>query len=201
LVDNYFGLKLNFSIAGAPENNVEQVFFYLSRTSDIATHLHEESITLLEEFAVLFEIEANAKTAEGLAAIAGSARKVDPATMSHPQKEWLASNIDDLVGVGFGIARLADCAGSFVGAISAAADDVEQNPAIVLGYFDSIGDALDDANRLLDAAPGLSNAVEIISTVVELGKAEGIEPPSKVQARLLADKAATSAIGEEVTFS
>ncbi|MDP6601367.1 MAG: hypothetical protein QGH76_03625, partial [Phycisphaerales bacterium] len=41
LVDDYFGLELNFSIAGAPENNVEQVFFYLSRTSDIATHLHE----------------------------------------------------------------------------------------------------------------------------------------------------------------
>jgi len=200
-VDDYFDLELSYSIALAPQDNVEQVFFYLSRTSDIAAYLHQETTELVHQFAVLFEINANAKTAEGLAAIAGAAKKLDRSKMSHSQREWLASNIDEMGGTLYAIFQIAESAGSFVGAVGAAVDDVETNPTIVLKYFNSVGDAVDDARQLADSLPALTNCVDIINTFIDLGKAEGLEPPNEEQSKLLADKAASSAIGEEVTFS
>ncbi len=88
-----------------------------------------------------------------------------------------------------------------MGAVAAAADDVEQNPTILLGYFKSFDAAIDDGQKLLEAVPAIENGAEIFGSLIALAQTEGLEPPNEEQSKLLADKAATSAIGEEVIFS
>ncbi len=156
---------------------------------------------LVDEFAVLFEINSNAETAEGLAAIAGAAEKLDASTFTPEQRKWLASNLDRISGTGYALFRLGDSVGSFVGAVAAAADDVEQNLTILLGYFKSFDAAIDDGQKLWEAVPAIENGAEIFGSLIALAQTEGLEPPNEEQSKLLADKAATSAIGEEVVFS
>jgi hypothetical protein len=212
LVENMFGLDLSFEIAGAPSDEIEQVFFYIKTTSKMTSHLRARTETLAGEFARLFELEANARTAEGLAKIAGAAKKVDASTMTSPQKQWVADNMDEFAGLAYAMVGIGTSASSMVTAVAAAGGKISENPRAegqkVLRYFSganagaAVEQAASDAQSLVDDVPPIAkNVSSIASAVADLGKAEGIEPPTKERSKQLADKAATSAIGEDVVFS
>jgi hypothetical protein len=208
LVQNALGLDLSFEIAGAPSDELEQVFFYIKTTSQMTSHLRARTETLADEFARLFEIKSNARTAEGLAQIAGAAKKIDPSTMTSPQKQWVKDNMDEFAGLAYAIVGIAQSGKSMVTAGLAAGDKVMDNPNAVLNYFagsDALAAAkvaVADARSIADDLPPIAeNASSIASAIADLGKAEGIEPPTKERSKQLADKAATSAIGEDVTFT
>jgi len=208
LVENMFGLDLSFEIAGAPSDELEQVFFYLKNTSIMTSHIRQRTETLAGEFGRLFEIEANARTLEGLSKIAGAAEKIDPATMTNPQKQWVADNMDEFVGLAYAGVGIGKSMASFVTAVGASVDKVSDNPQAVLRYFSGANavaaaqGALSDAESLAaDAPPIFENIGSIAGAISDLGKAEGIEPPNEERSKQLADKAASSAIGDDVSFA
>ena len=208
LVENMLGLDLSFEIAGAPSDEVEQVFFYLKNTSRMTSQLRSRTETLAGQFAILFGIEANARTEEGLAKIAGAAKKIDASTMTSPQKQWVKDNMNEFAGLAYAMVGIAKSSTSFVTAVASASDKVSSNPSAVLRYFSGSNalaaakGALVDAKSLaLDIPPIAENLSGIASAVTDLGKAEGLEPPTEEESKRLADASASSAIGDDVTFS
>ena len=208
LVENMLGLDLSFEIAGAPSDEVEQVFFYLKNTSQMMSAIRKRTETLAGEFAILFGIKANARTEEGLAKIAGAAKKIDASTMTSDQKQWVKNNRKEFAGLAYAMVGIAKSSTSFATAVAAASDKVSANPPAVLRYFSGSNalaaakGALVDAKSLaLDIPPIAENINGIASAVIDLGKAEGLEPPTEEESKRLADASASSAIGNDVTFS
>ncbi len=210
LVENMLGLDLSFEIAGAPSDEVEQVFFYVKTTSQMTTHLRNRTETLSGEFARLFAIEANARTAEGLSKIAGAAEKIDPSTMTSPQKQWVKDNRDEFAGLAYAMVGIGQSGLSLVTAVGAAGEKVTKDPVqykpMLFRYFSgdassAIDSAVSDATSIYDDVPPIAKNVSSISTAVNnIGKAQGLEPPTEERSKQLADKAASSAIGDDVTF-
>ena len=207
-VENMLGLDLSFEIAGAPSDEVEQVFFYLKNTSRMTSQLRSRTETLAGQFAILFGIEANARTEEGLAKIAGAAKKIDASTMTSDQKQWVKNNMNEFAGLAYAIGGIAKSLTSIVTAATAASDKVSSNPSAVLRYFSGSNalaaakGALVDAKSLaLDIPPIAENLSGIASALTDLGKAEGLEAPTEEESKRLADASASSAIGDDVTFS
>jgi hypothetical protein len=208
MVENMFGLDLSFEMAGAPSDEVEQVFFYIKKTSQMTSAIRKRTETLAGEFARLFEIEGNARTAEGLAKIAGAANKIDPNTTTTAQKQWISNNMDEFAGLVYAGAGIVKSGASLVTAGVAAGDKISENPQAVLRYFSGNNaiaagkQAVTDARSIKDDFPPIfKNGQAIFVAIGDLGKAEGIEPPSEERSKMLADKAASSAIGDDVTFS
>ena len=209
-VENMLGLDLSFEIAGAPSDEVEQVFFYLKNTSRMTSQLRSRTETLAGQFAILFGIEANARTEEGLAKIAGAAKKIDASTMTSDQKQWVKNNMNEFAGLAYAMVGIAKSLTSIVTAATAtiASDKVSSNPSAVLRYFSGSnalaaakGALVDVKSLALDIPPIAENLSGIASALTDLGKAEGLEAPTEEESKRLADASASSAIGDDVTFS
>ncbi len=212
LVENFLGLDLTYKMAGAPSDEIEQVFFYIKNTSQMTSAIRKRTETLAGEFARLFEIEGNARTAEGLAKIAGAANKIDPNTTTTAQKQWISNNMDEFAGLVYAGAGIVKSGASLVTAGVAAGNKISKNPKAegpkALRYFSganaaaAVEQAGADALSIVDDFPPIfKNGQAIFVAIGDLGKAEGIEPPSEERSKMLADKAASSAIGDDVTFS